>query len=227
MSEREKWLAQRRAAVREDYTRDAPSYDAGYDPATEVHRQFVTQLVDTCPPGGLVLDAACGTGPYFEIVIRAGRRVVGTDQSPGMLARAGAKHPGVRLEPLGLQELAFDREFDAVMCIDAMEHVPPEDWPLVLANLHQALRPKGHLYLTVEEVDPRHLDRVFEEASAAGLPAIRGEDVGVDTGGYHFYPERGKVRRWLAAEGFEQVQEADEKFHNYGYHHILARARKA
>jgi hypothetical protein len=30
-----------------------------------------------------------------------------------------------------------------------MENVPPEQWPLVLANLHRAVRPGGVMYLTV------------------------------------------------------------------------------
>jgi len=45
-------------------------------------------------------------------------------------------------------DLAYAREFDAVMTVDAMENVPPEEWPLVLANLHRAVRPGGYLYLT-------------------------------------------------------------------------------
>src|SRR5215217_6460794 len=104
------------------------------------------------PGCGSGLDAACGTGKYFAMVQDAGRRVVGTDQSTGMLGRARARFPAVPLERVGLQELDFAAEFDAVMCVDAMENVPPEDWPKVVGNLARALRPGGQLYLTVEEV---------------------------------------------------------------------------
>ena len=183
--DRREWLAARRSAVEHDYTSDAPTYDDGYDPVTPVHRRFVDRLIGTCPDGGRILDAACGTGPYLGMVLDAGRQVLGTDQSTGMLARAKAKHPDAQLEHVGLQELAFEGEFDAAMCIDAMEHVPPEDWPRVLGNLRRALRPGGHLYLTVEEVDRRELDRVFVETKEAGLPTVRGEDVSAESGGYH------------------------------------------
>jgi len=61
------------------------------------------------------------------------------------------------------------------MCVDAMVNVIPEDWPLVLANLRRALRPGGHLYLTVELLDEQELERVFAEATASGLPVVRGE----------------------------------------------------
>ncbi|MFQ5961736.1 MAG: class I SAM-dependent methyltransferase [Candidatus Methylomirabilales bacterium] len=222
--DRQEWLAERRAAVEQDYSRDASTYDDGYDPATPVHRRFVARLTETCPEGGTVLDAACGTGPYMGMVLDAGREVVGTDQSAGMLARARAKHPGVRLDQVGLQELAFEGEFDAALCIDAMEHVPPEDWSHVIANLRRALRPGGHLYLTVEEVERRELDRAFAEATAAGLPTVHGEDVGKETGGYHYYPNRTQVRRWLAVAGFTLVDDVDERLDGYGYHHLLVRA---
>jgi SAM-dependent methyltransferase len=222
--DRRAWLAERRAAVEQDYTRDAPTYDDGYDPATPVHRRFVARLVDTCPEAGTILDAACGTGPYVGMVLEAGRRVIGTDQSAGMLARARSKHPNARFEQVGLQELAFDGDVDAVMCVDAMEHAPPEDWPLVLARFRRALRPGGFVYLSLEVVEEADLDRAFAKATAAGLPAVYGEDVGHDTGGYHYYADRDRVLSWLAEVGFEVVQEADEWLDGYGYHHLLIKA---
>jgi len=57
----------------------------------------------------------------------------------------------------------------------------------------------------------------------AGLPAVYGEDVGDDTGGYHFYPDRERVREWLTEAGFKIVEEADERLEGYGYHHLLVR----
>jgi ubiquinone/menaquinone biosynthesis C-methylase UbiE len=134
---------------------------------------------------------------YFELVRAAGRRVVGIDQSAGMLAQAHARGIATRLERVGLQELAVDAEFDAAMTIDAMENVPPEDWPVVLANLHRAVRPGAHIYLTVEETDDGAIDTAFEATRAQGLPAVRGEIIEGDTAGYHYYPGREQVLRWL------------------------------
>lgn len=111
------------------------------------------------------------------------------------------------------------------MCIDAMEHVPPEDWPPVLRSLRQALRSGAYLYLTVEEVDRRELDRVFHETREAGLPTVHGEDVRAESGGYHYYPAREQVSGWLADAGFAVVDEADEGLDGYGYHHLLMRTR--
>jgi SAM-dependent methyltransferase len=222
--ERSEWLAERRLVVRDDYTRDAPTYEDEYDPATPMHRRFVARLIESCPEGGIVLDAACGTGPYIGMVLEAGRRVTGIDQSAGMLAQAKDRYPDVRFDEVGLQELEADAAFDAAMCLDAMEHVPPEEWSTVLANLRRALRPGAHLYLTVEEADRKDLDRAFEQASEAGLPVVHGEDVGDETGGYHYYPDRDQVAGWLADAGFEVVDEADEWLEGYGYHHLFFRS---
>ena len=55
-----------------------------------------------------------------------------------------------------------------------MQHVPPEDWPGVLANLHRAVGPDGLVYLTMQELGQHHLEQAFESLSARGLPAVRG-----------------------------------------------------
>jgi ubiquinone/menaquinone biosynthesis C-methylase UbiE len=221
--DRFEWLAERRAAVEADYTRDAPTYDVRYDRHPRPSRVRVSADRHV-PRGGTVLDAACGTGPYVGQVLGADLWVVGTDQSEGMLAQARSKYPTARFELVVLQELAFDGGFDAVMCIDAMEHVPPEDWPLVVRNLRRAVKPGGHGYLSLEKVDGSELDRAFSEATAAGLPAVYGEDVGQDTGRFHYYADCQVVQGWLAEAGFEVIDEADERLEGYGYHHLILRA---
>jgi ubiquinone/menaquinone biosynthesis C-methylase UbiE len=223
--DRRAWLGARRAAVEEDFTRGASTYEDTDTPITPTHGRFVGLLLETMPPGGTVLDAPCGTGKYFGIVEAAGRQVVGLDQSAGMLEQARRKGVAIRLEKTGLQELAFDGAFDAVMSVDAMENVPPEDWPLVLANFRRALRPGGHLYFTVEEIDEPIIDRAFAEGSALGLPLVRGERIDEGAAGYHFYPGRERVNRWLDEAGFDAVEEGHNQGHGYGYHHRLVRSR--
>jgi SAM-dependent methyltransferase len=222
--DRRTWLEERRTAVETQYDAEAPDYeDDGYP--TTSHRAFVRQLLDTCPASGTVLDAPCGTGPYFEQVRATGRRVVGIDQSAGMLAQARARGIASRLEQVGLQELAFDAEFDGSMTIDAMENIPPEDWPLVLANLHRAVRPRGHLYLTVEHIDRAEIDAAFADSAAKGLPAVHGEVIEGDTAGYHYYPAREEVLGWLDAEGLDLVREGFDQEDGWGYWHLLVRSR--
>ncbi len=223
--DRQAWLTERRTAVQAQYDEEAPSYDneeSAYP--VPMHAAFVERLLATCPLGGRVLDAPCGTGKYFAQVAASGRRVVGVDQSAGMLAQAQAKGIAESLEQIGLQELPFNAEFDGAMTIDGLENVPPEDWPLVLANLRRALRPGAHLYLTVEETNDDEIAEAFEKQSAQGLPVVRGEVIEGDTAGYHYYPGRERVLAWLADAGFNLVEEDFDQQEGWGYRHLLTRA---
>ncbi len=222
--ERDAWLRERRAAVEAAYDAESADYDQNPYPV-EMQRAFVARLLATCPADGLVLDAPCGTGQYFPLVAAGGCRVVGIDQSAGMLEQAGARGIAVELRQTGLQELAFDGGFDAVMTVDAMENVFPEHWPGVLANLRRALRPGGHLYLTIEEIDDAEIDAAFADLMSRGLPAVRGEVIEGDVAGYHFYPGREQVARWLEAEGLDVVEQDTEPQDDWAYWHLLLRAR--
>jgi hypothetical protein len=103
------------------------------------------------------------------------------------------------------------------VCIDAVENVGPEDWPVVMWRLASAVRPGGPLYVTVELADSSYLDRCYEEARDAGHPVVPGEDF--DGVGYHYYPPRASVLTWLSGAGLEVVREADGD----SYWHLLLR----
>ena len=182
---------------------------------------WVARLLRACPAGRVILDAPCGTGKYFTMVVAAGFRVVGADQSAGMLKRARARHIATALHQVRLQELSYSGQFDAVLTIDAMENVPPEDWPLVLANLHRALRPGGSLYLTVEEVPQPVIEEAFATLTARGLPAVRGEVVEGNVAGYRYYPGRDRVIGWFSAVGLQIIDEGLSQEDGRGYRHFL------
>ena len=224
--DRRTWLEERRAAVELDYTTDAPDYETGNYPISDTHRAFVARVVEQCPPDGIVLDVPCGTGRYFDLVVGQGRRVVGADQSAGMVDQARSRGLAVSVEQTGLQELTYADAFDGVLCIDAMEHIPPEDWPRVVHNLGRALRTGGFLYVTLEVLADQqaHVEEALAEALARGLPAVPGEDVGEDTGGYHFYPSDEQVIRWLADARLAIAEDmTDLSYGDWGYRHLLIR----
>ena len=218
--DRTAWLRERRAAVRAEYDAEAATYDDLPYPTTS-HTTFIDRLIATTPAGGLILDAPCGTGQYFGRIRDAGRRVVGIDQSAGMLEIARRRSLAERLEQIGLQELPFDSEFDGAMTVDAMENVPREDWPLVLRNLRRAVRPGAHLYLTVEEIDDAEIEAAWVTNRERGLPAERGEVVEGDVAGYHYYPGRQRIHDWLAVERLTIVQEATDQEDGWTYWHLL------
>jgi SAM-dependent methyltransferase len=211
--DRATWLEEQRRRTLEAFdARHAPAYDENWGIVSPSHRRWVSRLAGLCLPASKVLDAGCGTGKYFGLLLQAGLEVTGTDQSAQMLMRAHAKYPSVRLEKTGLQELGYVSVFDAAICVDAMEYVFPEDWPLVAGNLSRALRPGGHLYLTVEVISEAGRQAAFAESSARGLPVVPGEDA---DGGYHYYPAAEQVRTWLDAAGLAIIgeDEGDDYWH--------------
>jgi hypothetical protein len=132
-----------------------------------------------------------------------------------MLEVARSKFPHVPTGFVALQDLAFGGLFDAVICVDAIENVGPEDWPVVVGALAAAARPGAPLYLTVELPEPA--DEVFyRQARAAGHPVIRGESF--DGIGYHYFPPRDSVLAWLSGAGLETHEEVEGD----GYWHLLA-----
>jgi len=203
----------------------APVFDELWGEIEDDHREFVERFLSMLPPGGRVLDAACGTGKYSGMVVAGGRSLLGVDHAGAYLAVARTKFPQVPTEKHDLQDLPYRREFDGVMCVDAMEMIPPEDWPVVVGRFRRALRPDGWLYLTVELHRDDEIRAKNEEARREGLPVVDGE-VLLEDGGYHYYPAIEQVRQWVEEAGFVVEVSTEGPWHqSYAYHHMLARAR--
>jgi SAM-dependent methyltransferase len=181
------------------------------------HRNMLEHFLDLCPTGGSILDAACGTGKYWPILLARGFSVYGTDQSQQMLCQVQAKFPDVPVEHVGMQELSFVDTFDGIICIDALEMAFPEDWPVILHNFARALHVYGMLYFTVAVITQKILDIAFHAGQRLGLPLIYGEFA--HHGGYNYYPTDEQVRICLADTPFTllDVTEGDT------YRHYLTR----
>jgi SAM-dependent methyltransferase len=210
-------VAERRAASTHRFdTIYSPRYDEDRGAVSPSHAAFVARLAGLVRQGGAVLDAACGTGKYWPALLAAGLQITGVDQSAGMLARARRKYPEVPSRVLALQDLAtLPDRFDGLLCVDALEYVAPEDWPVVTAGFARVLVGQAPAYVTVElpdeplppPTDPRQ---------------VPGEVT--DAGGYHYYPPRDQVRRWLAAAGFTVTDQADA---DHYWHLLLTRGPAA
>ncbi len=157
-----------------------------------------------------------------------------------MLDRARRFVPQARYEKMRLQEMGFEEEFEGATCIDAMEHVSPEDWPVVLRQLRASLEPGGVLYLTVVRSEGASLEDSFRRAQHQSLPVVPGEVADAveesfaralatpapepedsDKAAYHFYPAPEQVRRWIDAAGLVVESEGAGLW----YSHLLLRRR--
>jgi cyclopropane fatty-acyl-phospholipid synthase-like methyltransferase len=218
------WLKEMRRDCEEQYdVRWAPLY--GDDKAglysNITHQQFIQEFLSLLPPNCTILDAACGAGRYEPFLLEKTHSIVGIDQSQGMLERAQAKFPAVQFEKVGLQEMAYQDVFDGAICMDAMENVCPEEWPVVLGHFHQALKPHGLLYFTaetIENADEDEIRQAFERSKQAGLPVVYGEWPDEDI--YHFHPTNSQVKEWAQRAGFEILKEGNGEI---WYFHLLLR----
>ena len=213
------WIKEQRRATEQGYDKIwAPLYGEKWGTyGNRSHMQFLETFLRLLPQPGTILDAACGAGRYMGQLLEAGHAVVAIDQARGMLDRARMKFPTVQLEKIGLQEMSYAETFEGAICMDALEHVSPEDWPTVLHNFSRALKPQGYLYCTVEVADESEVETAFQQAKAMGLPVVYGE--WINDGVYHYYPSMSQVREWLQQAGFELVDEGEGD----GYHHFVVR----
>ena len=221
--DRSEWLKEMRHETEERYdTLWASDYSEKWGTYSNItHLKFIEGFLGLLPPQSKVLDAACGAGRYIPYLLEKGHTVIGIDQSKGMLANAQAKFPGVQFQKIGLQEMNFASEFNGAICMDAIENVCPEDWPLVLSNFHRALKPRGYFYFTAETIENANEDEIrqaFERARQAGLPVVYGE--WPDEEVYHYHPTNQQVRDWVQKAGFEILSEANGEI---WYFHVLTR----
>lgn len=221
--DRSTWLRKMQRDCEEQYdTRWAPEYGEKWGLYSNVtHQKFLQEFLSLLPENSLILDAACGAGRYLPYLLEKNHSVIGVDQSQGMLARAKAKFPAVLFEKMSLQEISYREMFDGVICMDAMENIPPEEWPLVLNNFHRALKDQGYLYFsaeTFENADEDEIKQAFERAQQAGLPVVFGECPGEEV--YHYHPTNQQVRDWAHGAGFEILREGNGEI---WYYHILLR----
>ncbi len=245
--ERADWLKQMRSKAEELYDQFSPLYWVSFGfYENEAHRRYLQKFLGLVGQPGLILSAGCGAGRYDGFLLEAGHSVVGVDQSAGMLKQArehfpAERFPQARYEKMGLQEIAYRETFDGVICMDAMEHVSPEDYPRILRKFQEALKPGGVLYFTMDRADPGELAQAYQRARAKGLPVVPGEVVdevdeasarvkaagqevpveAADAAVYHFYPSLAQARQWIDQAGLAIEAEGLGS----GYHHFVARKR--
>jgi SAM-dependent methyltransferase len=140
------------------------------------------------PPGGAVLDAACGTGralPALRAAVGPAGRVVAVDLTPEMLAEArrlGRDRAAALVEADVLALPLATGSLDAVLAAGLLSHLP--DPAAGLAELARVCRPGGRLAL-------------FHPIGRAALARRHGRERGPDD-----VRAEPAVRRLLAAAGW-------------------------
>ncbi len=146
--------------VIEFFDRCAPSWDAGMIKDDKI---IETILDHTAVTAGMeILDVACGTGVMFPYYLNRGvASVTGVDIAPEMAKIAAAKYaddPRVQVVCGDVEEVGFDRKFDAVVVYNAFPHFP--DPRKLIKALSSLLKEGGHLTVahgaSRESIDNHH-----------------------------------------------------------------------
>jgi SAM-dependent methyltransferase len=107
---------------------------------------------------GPLVDLGCGPGYFLEELLRNGFACKGIDSSAEAVASVQARllgRPGFlgaavgRLDRIPLE----DGEAGTVCLIEVMEHLAPDLAEATYAEIHRALRPGGHLIITVPNAE--------------------------------------------------------------------------
>jgi SAM-dependent methyltransferase len=116
---------------------------AGDNPDTE----FLDTAADSFPAGPVV-DLGCGPAQVSRYLIGRGRRLIGIDFSPAMLATAAGLVPQAGLVAADLLALPLrDASCAAVVASYCLHHLPKAWLPGALAGIRRVLRPGGVLVI--------------------------------------------------------------------------------
>lgn len=130
------------------------------------NRLIVWAVRTYSPDATTLLEVGCGTGFVLAALSTEAPQIelTGVEPSSRGLEVARRRLPHVPLLEMDAGNLHFNAEFDVVTAFDVLEHIEDDDG--ALSKMRQAVRPGGHVMLTVPQ-HPRLWSAADEAASHA------------------------------------------------------------
>ena len=174
------------------YQKQAQAYfdqTFGLDPSS-----FLLPLIGHICPSARILDVGCGAGRDMLWLEYRGFSCVGLDSSPA-LAELARRHTGLSVIEADFESFDFQgMDMDALLLVGALVHVPHERFQMVFSRILSALKPQGHVFLTMKKgqgAQTRSDGRVFYLWPKADLIPIFG-DCGLKC--LEYFEQQSKIR---------------------------------
>jgi demethylmenaquinone methyltransferase/2-methoxy-6-polyprenyl-1,4-benzoquinol methylase len=165
-----------------------------------------TRLVDALTefgPRGRVLELACGTGQWTEVLAGLADDVTAVDASPEVLAIAAARvgDARVRFARRDLFDWRSEQRYDVVFFSAWLSHVPPQRFDRFWALVADCLTADGRVFV----IDERPAVAAREEVvpGAAVPTVVRPLSDGTRYRAVKVFYEPGQLRDRLTALGWE------------------------
>ena len=223
--DRRTWLAERRADGR-GVRRGGAHVRRARVPGRG-QRRFVARLLETCPPGGVVLDAPCGTGRTS----RSSRPPVagssGSTSRPGCSpwrARRASRSRSSRSGSRSSVRRRLRRGHDDRR--DGERRRPRTGRPSSRTSTARFARAATSTSRSRRSTSRERGRGVRRRSWRAGCRPSAARSSRATSAGYHYYPGRERVLGWIAARGPDRRRRGvrARARRRWGYRHFLLRA---
>jgi ubiquinone/menaquinone biosynthesis C-methylase UbiE len=138
--------------------------------------------------GKAILDAGCARGRFVKALAPLGAKMYGVDLTETFLRSAKINAAGAVFAGGSLSALPFRSErFDAVYCVEALEHLP--DTELALSEMARVLKPGGALLVIDKSLIGLH--------PGSGLPNFWAKPWAERKGKWMYPPDFAFRERWF------------------------------